>query len=420
VLLFVTKIRKKARFIGHSPFQNTTECSLVSRPCRQTSKLRSPYSQHIASGKTGPSFRCGPPALRSMQARSCRAATVGSPRRTLRSLRSLRAPAPPSVFRPCPEACRLELCLPPFFAPPLPSLRSSSSGAKNPGPRPTQEQPPQPLFPNSRGMNIPSRNAHPPAAVIVSHSNAATHNTKTVGNSAHYARPGPPNLHDERTPVSAWRRPISSLPLAAGLPPLIRHIGGVCSLRSFRCAPFPPVANPSLHGSKGEEQPPARGRGPSRNKKRKHPCLRFLLFRTASCRPRLHTATAGRALPARMFDFPSYKARCAPRLTQTGAASPKLRADKRAAINRPTAQADRRPPPGSDEGKPHPPMPETRAPGKAPPQYPPTLTGGRASSGKAQAHSPAEHPFGTHCGAPPPAAAACVLALTDDRYIHDF
>jgi hypothetical protein len=75
-----------------------------------------------------------------------------------------------------------------------------------------------------------------------------------VGNPAHYARPGPPNPQAQPAQAASWRRPVLSLPLAAGLPPLGKPIGGVCSLRSFRSAPLPPVASPSFHGSKGEEQ----------------------------------------------------------------------------------------------------------------------------------------------------------------------
>jgi len=73
-----------------------------------------------------------------------------------------------------------------------------------------------------------------------------------------------------------------SLPLAAGLPPLRRKKGGVCSLRQpasyyplfyrftrittghsllkaflAKTCGQAPVANPSLNGSKGKEQPPA-------------------------------------------------------------------------------------------------------------------------------------------------------------------
>jgi hypothetical protein len=71
----------------------------------------------------------------------------------------------------------------------------------------------------------------------------------TVGNTAYYARPGPPNLQAMRTPVAVLRRHILSLPLAAGLPPLIRQIGWVCSLRSA------PVANPSSTAQRGRGSP---------------------------------------------------------------------------------------------------------------------------------------------------------------------
>jgi hypothetical protein len=98
--------------------------------------------------------------------------------------------------------------------------------------------------------------------------------------------------------------------------PSAKTIGGVFSHRSIRSAPIPPVANPSFHGSKGEGQPPARGRGPCGRKKRKHPCLRFFPFRAASCRPRLHATTSGRSSPARMFGFTTSHANFAPRLTQ--------------------------------------------------------------------------------------------------------
>jgi len=56
--------------------------------------------------------------------------------------------------------------------------------------------------------------------------------------------------------VVGWWHPLS-LPLAAGLPPLEENRRGLLS-------PLPavaPVANPSFKGSKGEEQPKARGFG---------------------------------------------------------------------------------------------------------------------------------------------------------------
>jgi hypothetical protein len=71
----------------------------------------------------------------------------------------------------------------------------------------------------------------------------------------YYARPGPCNLQVNRTSVAVWRRHILSLPLAAGLPPLKRQTGGVCSLRSFHSAPFTPVAKPSSTAQRGRGSP---------------------------------------------------------------------------------------------------------------------------------------------------------------------
>jgi hypothetical protein len=69
-----------------------------------------------------------------------------------------------------------------------------------------------------------------------------------------------------------------------------------------------PVTIPSFNGSKGEGQPPSRGRGPEGRKKRKRPCLRFFPGRSASYLPRQNSTTAGRTLPARIFVFPSHYA----------------------------------------------------------------------------------------------------------------
>jgi hypothetical protein len=90
-----------------------------------------------------------------MQARSSCSAPAVSPRRTLRSPCSLRAPPPPSVFRSVHKAFSPCLLLPPFFAPPLPSLRSSSRGAKNPGPHPTQERFHSPHSQTAGGRTFP-------------------------------------------------------------------------------------------------------------------------------------------------------------------------------------------------------------------------------------------------------------------------
>jgi hypothetical protein len=87
-----------------------------------------------------------------------------------------------------------------------------------------------------------------------------------------------------------------SLPLAAGLPPLQKQKGGVCSLR------YAPVPNPSRNGSKGEESPlPVVGGWVGKNAN-----IRVYVFsccRAASCRPRLHAATAGSGPPALLFAF---------------------------------------------------------------------------------------------------------------------
>jgi hypothetical protein len=62
---------------------------------------------------------------------------------------------------------------------------------------------------------------------------------------------------------------------------------------------------PVLPRLKGGGAAPGRSRGPRSRKKRKRPCLRFFLCRSASCLPRRHTTTAGRTPPARIFVFPS-------------------------------------------------------------------------------------------------------------------
>jgi hypothetical protein len=90
--------------------------------------------------------------------------------------------------------------------------------------------------------------------------------------------------------------------------PRSKSIGGVCSRRSFRSASLPLVANPSLNGSKGEGQPPSRGRGPGGRKKRKPPCLRFFLFRAASCRPPPPHCHSGAYFARPAFRF--HKQRC--------------------------------------------------------------------------------------------------------------
>jgi hypothetical protein len=43
--------------------------------------------------------------------------------------------------------------------------------------------------------------------------------------------------------------------------------------------------NPSINGSKGEEQPPPRGRGLRSRKNHQHPCWRFFLLQAASMPP---------------------------------------------------------------------------------------------------------------------------------------
>jgi hypothetical protein len=91
-----------------------------------------------------------------------------------------------------------------------------------------------------------------------------------------------------------------SLPLAARLPPLKINRRGLLS----PVATLLPVANPSFYGSKGEEQPPPRGRGPQ-SKKNTGVHAGVFFYRSASCLPRRCTAAAGRTLPARFPGFPS-------------------------------------------------------------------------------------------------------------------
>jgi hypothetical protein len=118
--------------------------------------------------------------------------------------------------------------------------------------------------------------ARPPFPHILQHTVTFIRTMKHRGEPIVVSPPSAASSHHaQRTSVAVRRRPLLSLPLAAGLPPLESKKGGVCSLQSFRSASLLPVANPSFHGSKGEGQPPARGRGPGGRKKRKRPCLRF-------------------------------------------------------------------------------------------------------------------------------------------------
>jgi hypothetical protein len=126
----------------------------------------------------------------------------------------------------------------------------------------------------------------------------------TVGNPAYYAHPGPFNLHDKRSQAAVQRRPLLSLPLAAGLPPLKNEKDGFALSASLRYAL---VANPSFNGSKGEGQPPPRGRGPKGKKNANvHVCVFFLTV--GFLPPRRCTAAAGRTPPARSLGFPSQTA----------------------------------------------------------------------------------------------------------------
>ena len=105
--------------------------------------------------------------------------------------------------------------------------------------------------------------------------------------------------------ISAVRRGFAgshvlSLPLAAGLPPLKRQIGGVCSLHS---ATLRSGHKPVLLRLKGGGAAPGRSRGPKGRKKRKRPCLRFFPCRSASCLPCRQTPAKRRTSPARFFGF---------------------------------------------------------------------------------------------------------------------
>jgi hypothetical protein len=133
---------------------------------------------------------------------------------------------PPSGERRRPPLCAALPSPWPHFSVPSAVFicRYSNSGRTLPG---SAYGLPKPV---NRRRSVPPRR---PPSISASPPHTATfiRNTSTVGNSAYYAHPGPRSLHDERTQVAVWRRHILSLPLAAGLPPLQRQIGGVYSLR---------------------------------------------------------------------------------------------------------------------------------------------------------------------------------------------
>jgi len=102
--------------------------------------------------------------------------------------------------------------------------------------------------------------------------------------------------------VASWRCTHSPSP-SPPASPTKKHSCRVYSLRSLRSvvAPVAPVANPLSNGSKGEEQPPPRGRVLHRSKKRKPPCLRFLHRQGGVLPPHRQDATTGRTPPTRLF-----------------------------------------------------------------------------------------------------------------------
>jgi hypothetical protein len=97
--------------------------------------------------------------------------------------------------------------------------------------------------------------------------------------------------------------------------PAHKTIGWVCS-----SAPLP--RKPFINGSRGEGQPPARGRGPSGRKKRKRPCLRFFPFRAASCRPASIPPQRGFLCPPGFSACHHAMRSQAPRLTQVKQSPP--------------------------------------------------------------------------------------------------
>ena len=142
---------------------------------------------------------------------------------------------------------------------------------------------------------------------------------KPVGSKPSCPRPRLRNPQAERYSVPAWRRPVLSLPLAAGLPPLVRQKGWVCSLHSVT------FANPSSTAQRGRNSPFPVVRG---RKVKKIANIVFAIFSGTGrhpCRPHRHAGTERRSLPAPIFVFPSSILYFAPRLPKSDTASAELR-----------------------------------------------------------------------------------------------
>jgi hypothetical protein len=218
---------------------------------------------------------------------------------------AVRSPSVAFLKAPSPK-----LLLPPFLAPDLPFLQAPAQ--KTPAPARRKSGSPA-CVPKQPGDEHPLRGRPSPGcrfrfslAFIPKHRGELS-----VLYPPRAAQPSSPAYSSGNVAAA----PIVPPPRRRASPST-KKLGGVCSRRSFRFASLPLVSNPSLNGSKGEEQPPPRGRGPQGRKKRKPPCLRFFPFWAASCRPRRHITAAGRTSPARTCVFPTCPAHQPPRLTQ--------------------------------------------------------------------------------------------------------
>jgi len=99
--------------------------------------------------------------------------------------------------------------------------------------------------------------------------------------------------------VVVWRRHISSLPLATGLPPLERkYVAFALSV------PFGHSGRkPFINGSKGEEQPAAVAAAREEQKNTNILVCVFFIFKSASMPPRRQTTTSGSYLAHPSFRY---------------------------------------------------------------------------------------------------------------------
>jgi hypothetical protein len=191
--------------------------ALSSQPCRQNSRPRIAAKPCLRSPRP-PAWPSPGPAL--------------SGPAQLRRHSHVPAPDPPGSGAALPFPWLF--LKPPALADPAalfcagPSARSAPSRPRRKKPRPPPKKSGSPArVPKQPGDEHPLRGRPSPGCRYrMDTATPPTFKTSAVGNSARYARPGPRNLHDERASVAAWRRPVLSLPLAAGLPPLQRKKEG--------------------------------------------------------------------------------------------------------------------------------------------------------------------------------------------------